>query len=64
LILSIPLTWYMMHQWLQSFEYRVTINWQVFVMAGGLSLLIAIFTISYQVLKTAWTRPAETLKYE
>jgi len=64
LALSIPMTWYMMSQWLQSFEYRVDIGWRVFVWAGSLSLLIALITISYQAIKTAWTRPAETLKYE
>lgn len=64
LLLSVPITWYMMNQWLQSFEYRVTIGWQVFAWAGALSLFIALVTISYQALKTAWTRPADTLKYE
>jgi putative ABC transport system permease protein len=64
LLLSVPITWYMMSKWLESFEYRVTIGWQVFVWAGALSLMIALITISYQAIKTAWTRPAETLKYE
>jgi putative ABC transport system permease protein len=54
----------MMSQWLQSFEYRVAIGWSVFVLAGALSLVIALLTISYQAIKTAWTRPADTLKYE
>lgn len=64
LLLSVPITWYMMSQWLKSFEYRVAIGWQVFVLAGALSLFIALITISYQAIKTAWTRPADTLKYE
>jgi putative ABC transport system permease protein len=42
----------------------VDIGWQIFALAGVLSLLIALITISYQAIKTAWTRPAETLKYE
>ena len=64
LLLSVPITWYLMSQWLQSFEYRVTVGWQVFALAGGLSLAIALLTISYQAIKTSWTHPAETLKYE
>jgi putative ABC transport system permease protein len=64
LLLSVPVTWYTMSQWLKSFEYRVDIGWQIFALAGILSLLIALMTISYQAIKTAWTRPAETLKYE
>jgi putative ABC transport system permease protein len=64
LLLSVPITWYLMNTWLQSFQYRIDVGWQVFAAAGGLSLLVALLTISYQAIKTAWTRPAETLKYE
>lgn len=64
LILSVPITWYLMNHWLQSFEYRVDIGWESFFIAGGISLLIAIFTIGYQTIKTASAQPAETLKYE
>lgn len=64
LLISIPITYYTMTAWLQSFEYRVGIGWQVFVFAGGISLLIAAITISYQTIKTAWSQPAKTLKYE
>jgi putative ABC transport system permease protein len=64
LVLSIPITWYAMNTWLQSFEYRVTIDWQVFAGAGSISLFITLITISYQAIKTAWSKPAETLKYE
>jgi putative ABC transport system permease protein len=64
LILSVPVTWYLMTQWLQSFEYRVEIGLESFFVAGGISLLIALLTISYQTIKTASAQPAETLKYE
>lgn len=64
LALSIPLTIYLMQSWLSSFEYRVPIGPKAFLLSGGISLLIAIGTISYQTIKTAWTQPAKTLKYE
>ncbi len=64
LLLSVPITWYLMGQWLQSFEYRIAVGWEVFALAGAISLLIAMLSISYHAFKTAWTRPAETLKYE
>ena len=64
LVLSVPVTWYLMTSWLQNFQYRIEVGWQVFALAGGLSMVVAMLTISYQALKTAWTRPAETLKYE
>lgn len=64
LVVSVPLTWFMMNQWLKSFEYRIVISWQVFALAGVLSLLIALITIGYQTIKTARTQPVKTLKYE
>lgn len=64
LAVSVPVTWYIMQGWLQNFQYRIEVGWQVFALAGGLSLVVALVTISYQALKTAWTRPADTLKYE
>jgi putative ABC transport system permease protein len=64
LVVSVPVTWYLMIQWLQTFEYRVVVEWQYFVLAGGISLAIALITISYQTLKTASAQPANTLKYE
>jgi putative ABC transport system permease protein len=64
LVLSVPATIYAMQGWLSSFEYRVNISWGVFAFAGGISLLIAFTTIGYQTLKTAWTQPAQSLKYE
>lgn len=64
LLISVPITWYGMNNWLQNFQYRIEVGWTVFAMAGGLSLVVAMLTISYQALKTAWTQPADTLKYE
>jgi putative ABC transport system permease protein len=64
LVVSVPLTFYLMNEWLKSFEFRIGISPDAFLIAGGISLLIAMLTISYQAIKTAWTKPAETLKYE
>lgn len=64
LLISVPLTFYTMNQWLVSFEYKITIDSYPFIFAGSISMMIALFTVGYQVLKTAWTQPAETLKYE
>jgi putative ABC transport system permease protein len=61
---SVPFTVYLMKEWLSSFEYRVPISVDVFVISGVLSLGIAIVTISYHAVKTAWSQPARTLKCE
>ena len=55
LVFSVPVTWYLMNQWLQSFEYKVGIGWEPFLLAGGISLLIAMITISYQTIKNCFS---------
>ncbi len=64
LLLSVPLTVIAMRDWLSTFEYRINLGWTVFLMAGGISMTVALITISWQTLKTAASQPAETLKYE
>ena len=64
LVISIPITWYLMSNWLSSFEYRVNITANIFLLAGAISLFIALATISFQLLKTVWTNPVNNLKYE
>ncbi|MDZ4714341.1 MAG: ABC transporter permease [Cytophagales bacterium] len=64
LMLSVPMTFLTMQRWLLSFEYRIGIDWKTFLVAGGISMVIALVSIGYQTLKTAWTEPAETLRSE
>jgi putative ABC transport system permease protein len=63
-VLAVPLTWYIMDQWLNNFTYRVDINFMVFLGAGLLSFMIAILTISYQAYMASTRNPIESLKYE
>ncbi|MGC4020809.1 MAG: FtsX-like permease family protein, partial [Cyclobacteriaceae bacterium] len=64
LVISIPITWYLMTDWLLTFEYRIPITANVFIFAGAISLAIALSTISFQLFKTVWTNPVKSLKYE
>lgn len=59
-----PVAWYFMNQWLQNFAYRINISWWIFVLAGGMALLIALLTVSGQAIRTALTNPVNTLRYE
>lgn len=63
-VLAVPITWYVMDQWLNNFTYRINISWIVFVGAGLLSFSIAIVTISYQAYRASVRNPVESLKYE
>jgi ABC-type antimicrobial peptide transport system permease subunit len=50
-LIAIPLSWYAMDRWLGIFVYRIAIDWSVFAMAFGVSLLVALLTVSYETLK-------------
>ena len=64
LVVSIPMTIVSMQNWLKTFEYRIQIGYPIFLIAGAISMTIALLAIGYHTLKTAWTDPAETLRYE
>jgi len=63
-ILAFPIAWYGMNKWLQDFAYRTNISWWVFALSAGVTVLIALITISYQSIKAALTNPAGSLRSE
>jgi putative ABC transport system permease protein len=63
-IIAWPIAWYIMNTWMQNFVNRVDINWWVFALAGTLTLLIALFTVSWQAIRAATANPIEALRYE
>jgi putative ABC transport system permease protein len=63
-LIASPLTWWLMHNWLQDFAFRINIPWWSFLLAGVLSLLIALCTICIQALKAAVSNPVNSLRNE
>jgi ABC-type lipoprotein release transport system permease subunit len=53
-----------MYKWLQGYPYRVEIEWWVFALAAGLSVGIAVVTVSYQAVRAALANPARSLRSE
>lgn len=64
IILASPLAWYIMNEWLQTFAYRISISWQVFVLTSFLAIMIAVLTISFQAVKAARINPVNNLRTE
>ena len=62
--IAFPLSWYGMHTWLQDFAYKISIGWWVFGVAGVLSILIALTTVSFQAIKAALANPVKSLRSE
>lgn len=64
IVIASPIAWYVMHNWLQSFYYRIGIAWWVFALAGVIALLIAFITLSLQSVKAAMRNPVSSLRSE
>ena len=63
-VLAWPLAYWAMHQWLQTFAYRIEISSTKFLIAGLSALVIAWLTMSYQSIKAALRNPVDALRYE
>jgi len=63
-IIAFPISWYAMGIWLRDFAYPTTVNWWIFAMAGGLTLIIALLTVSFQSVKAALMNPVKSLRSE
>jgi putative ABC transport system permease protein len=63
-LIAWPVAWFGVTRWLQDFAYRVPVSWWVFIMAAGIALLIALFTVSFQAIKAAIANPVKSLRTE
>jgi len=63
-VFAAPVSWLLMHNWLQGFAYRISIDWWVFAVAGVTALVIALGTISFQAIKAAVANPVRALRSE
>jgi len=63
-IIAAPLAAWGMHRWLQSFAYRTSMPWWVFVLAGIAATVIALLTVSFQAFRAATANPVKSLKVE
>jgi putative ABC transport system permease protein len=63
-LIASPLSWWVMHSWLQNFAYRTPISWWVFPATGGGLLLIAQLTVLFRTAKAARANPAINLRSE
>ena len=64
ILIAIPVSWYSINSWLESYAYHIDINWLIFVVASIIALLIAWITVSYESLKAAITNPVRSLRSE
>jgi putative ABC transport system permease protein len=63
-LIATPVAWYFLNKWLEDFTYRIAIGWWIFPVAGVLTLIIALVTISFQTIKASLANPVLALKNE
>lgn len=64
LLLAVPLAWWAMNSWLQSFAYRIDLNIGIFMIAAVIAVLIALVTVSIQSIRAALANPVDSLRGE
>lgn len=63
-VIAVPVTWFVMNRWLADFAYQIEINPIVFLLAGGLALVVALATVSWQSIRAALLNPVNSLQSE
>jgi ABC-type antimicrobial peptide transport system permease subunit len=62
--IATPISWLVMNKWLESFPYRITLHWWMFVLVALTALIIALMTISINTIKAAMQNPVKSLRTE
>ncbi len=63
-LVAVPVTYWLMQEWLAGFAFRISISPWVFVFSGAIALLVALVTVSYQTIRVATINPVKTLGNE
>lgn len=63
-LIATPIAWYAMNKWLQNYVYRIDLELWMFLIAGGISLLIAMLTIAGKTIGAATSNPVNSLRSE
>jgi putative ABC transport system permease protein len=64
LLIATPVSWWVMHQWLQGFAYRVEMSWWMFVVSGLAAILVALLTVGFHTVRAAMANPVRSLRNE
>ena len=62
--IAIPLSWFIMHDWLSNFSYRITLSPWIFIVTCAFALLVSILSVYVQIMKAVRTNPVESIKTE
>ena len=63
-VIAVPIAYYAMNKWLETFAYRIDLSWWIFALAGILALIIALTTVSWNTFISARRNPVDSLMHE
>ncbi|MBU8892134.1 MAG: hypothetical protein KOO66_05110 [Bacteroidales bacterium] len=63
-VISIPIAYYAMNKWLESFAYKIVLDWWFFVVSGLIAIAISLITVTITSMKAAASNPVGSLRYE
>ena len=63
-VIAVPISYYIMNDWLNSFSYRITLSPWIFAATCVFSLLVAVLSVGFQIVKAVRTNPVESIKTE
>jgi len=62
-VIAVPISWMVLHRWLQSFTYKTALSWWIFAAAGAIALCVALVSINWQSWQAALKNPVDTLRH-
>ncbi|MEM6766392.1 MAG: ABC transporter permease [Bacteroidota bacterium] len=63
-LIAAPLAWYYLENWLKGYEYRISLGWEVFLLASFAALALTLLTVSIQSIRAAIANPVKSLRSE
>lgn len=63
-VIAIPIAYFTLESWLNGFEYRTSMHWSVFIIAGLGAVILTLLTVSYHTITSALSNPLKSLRSE
>ena len=63
-VLAMPLSWWLMRDWLADFTYSISLGWQLFAGALLVAVLVSTLSVSYHAIRAVRSNPVDALKNE
>ena len=63
-VIAVPISWYIMSDWLTNFSYRIALSPWIFVVAGFTCFIISLLTVVIQSWRAASENPINNIKTE